>query len=477
MKKQAIIYSIIICLLTAFNVVFAQSSDSNTDVLSTDPSNPEIMLTSDELVFNEYTLFPSENIELPVEDALRMYYPQNYYAQFIMPANHDIHAFIKYPNQDGLTAGLAAYTFNGEGYSIVKQTHISESPGLFRIRQSDFEAGEEVILRVWFSQDMTNETIQLAVRKHEPTSQPKLISVDQSTYTPQQLVQDVLISGCLEAENVVYTGDPISIGYFTGAIGSSGFDEGIILCSGDATLAEGPDVGTSTGAMTSGGSDPDLELILGPLYDVNDAAILEFDFIPASDTLKFEYIFGSEEFHEFANSSFNDAFGFFLSGPGISGPYTDDAINIALLPNGQPVTIDNVYNSGIYYTGSTDANTSLLSYDNDIEYDGASIPLVAEAEVQMCETYHIKLAIGDAGDSSYDSGVFFKAGSFTSGLMYEVSAFNPWYSTDEMYEGCTTLIVFNRINDTTNIDDPILIPLNVTGDADMNVDYSSIPDT
>ncbi len=476
MKKQAILYGIILCLITAFNSATAQSSDNNSEVLSTDPHNPEFIMPSDDLVFNEYTLFPNENIELPVEDALRMYYPQNYYAQFNMPSNHDIHVFIKYAQQEDLTAGLAAYAFNGEEYNMIKQTHVPQSPGMFRIRQTDFQAGDMVTLRLWFSDDMTNENVEIAVRRQESSGMPKLISVDQSTYTPQELVQDVLISGCLQAENVAYTGDPISIGYFTGDIGSSGFDEGIVMCSGDASEAAGPDDATSEGSSTSGGSDPDLEALI-PGFTVNDAAVLEFDFIPASDTLKFEYIFGSEEFPEFANSSFNDAFGFFLSGPGINGPYSNNAINIALLPNGQPVTIDNVFNSGIYYVGSTSGSGGEgLAYNNDIEYDGATIPLIAEAQVQMCETYHIKLAIGDAGDSSYDSGVFFKAGSFTSGMVYTVSSFNPWYSTDEMYEGCQTLVIFNR-TDTADIDDQILIPLNVTGDADLYDDYSEIPDT
>ncbi|MGC9332348.1 MAG: choice-of-anchor L domain-containing protein, partial [Bacteroidales bacterium] len=343
MKKGTIPYSIILFLVTAFNVAIAQSPDSNPDILSTDPENPVVVVPSTDLVFNEFTLNPDENIELPVEDALRMYYPQNYYAQFVMPSNQDIHVFIKYPQQPGLTAGLAAYAVNryrNSEYTMKKQTHVPESPGLFRITQSDFQAGEVVILRLWFSQPLENENVQIAVRERESSGVPKLITVDQSSYTPQELVQDVLISGCLEAENVVYTGDPISIGYFSGAIGSSGFDEGFVMCSGDAMDAEGPDDGTSTGSSTSAGSDPDLEALI-PGFTVNDATVLEFDFIPASDTVEFEYIFGSEEFPEFANSSYNDAFGFFLSGPGINGPYSNNAINIALLPNGQPVTIDN----------------------------------------------------------------------------------------------------------------------------------------
>jgi len=65
---------------------------------------------------------------------------------------------------------------------------------------------------------------------------------------------------------------------------------------------------------------PDLS-VLAAGFQTFDASILEFDFIPQSDTLKFNYIFGSEEYPEYVNSGYNDVFGFFISGPGIAGPF------------------------------------------------------------------------------------------------------------------------------------------------------------
>ena len=110
-----------------------------------------------------------------------------------------------------------------------------------------------------------------------------------------------------------------------------GINEGLFFASGSVEEGVGPN---NNGSITVGGgnidhSDPDLEMLSdGP---ITDAAVLEFDFVPSGDSLKFSYVFASDEYPEFV-CSYNDAFGFFLSGPGISGPYTNNAINIALVP-------------------------------------------------------------------------------------------------------------------------------------------------
>ena len=73
-----------------------------------------------------------------------------------------------------------------------------------------------------------------------------------------------------------------------------------------------------------------------------DAAVLEFDFVPTDDTVQFRYVFGSNEYLTWINSMFNDVFGFFVSGPGITGPFTSPAgfpngsINIANVPFSMP---------------------------------------------------------------------------------------------------------------------------------------------
>ncbi|NLA24902.1 MAG: hypothetical protein GX879_08045, partial [Bacteroidales bacterium] len=235
----------------------------------------------------------------------------------------------------------------------------------------------------------------------------------------QVLIADTLINGCLTAHNI--TANNGAYGYFKKNNSQFPFASGIIMSTGPITNAQGPNTSGTLGGIVGSGSDPDLAALVSG-SSINDACVIQFDFIPADDVVEFRYIFGSEEFPEFANSDFNDVFGFFLSGPGINGPYSNNAVNIALLPNGQPVTIDNVHNGGYYYAYPSSSQTSAASYHGAVQYDGNTIVLTATAQVIPCETYHIKLAIGDRGDSNYDSGMFLESGSFTSGSIIE--AFN-----------------------------------------------------
>jgi len=100
----------------------------------------------------------------------------------------------------------------------------------------------------------------------------------------------------------------------------------------------------SIGGTFDPGSDVDLD-ILNPnsAGDFNDIAVLEFDFVALGDSVWFDYVFASDEYPEFSGSSFNDTFGFFMSGPGINGPYSDNSENLAVIPGTDVgVTINNV---------------------------------------------------------------------------------------------------------------------------------------
>lgn len=290
----------------------------------------------------------------------------------------------------------------------------------------------------------------------------------------QNLVEDTLINGCIQVSNVTVNSSG-AYGYFNQNGSQFPFESGIIIASGNISNAQGPNTSGSLGNSLGSGSDPDLAAIASG-YTINDATVVQFDFIPATDTVIFNYIFGSEEFPEYANSSFNDVFGFFLSGPGINGPYTNNAINIAILPNSQPVTIDNVHNYDYYTAYPTSGSTSAGSYYGAVQYDGNTIVLQAFALVQACETYHIKLAVGDAGDSAYDSGVFFEAGSFVSGESISVVNSAQVGGEADLWEGCENFYVIAR-EEGSEADQEIEILVTVDGasTATEGTDFTEFP--
>jgi hypothetical protein len=165
---------------------------------------------------------------------------------------------------------------------------------------------------------------------------------------------------------------------------------------------------------------------------MNNCAILEFDFTASTDTFLIDYIFASQEYPEFTCSAFNDAVGIFLSGPGIDGPFSNGAANIALIPGTDiPVAINTV-NSGATGVGNVnnclDANPNFVEdsiyfilnapqLENSIVYPGHTHMLTAFASLIPGETYHFKFAIGNAADQAFQSAVMMRKGSVSSGVV------------------------------------------------------------
>lgn len=242
-----------------------------------------------------------------------------------------------------------------------------------------------------------------------PRAQAQLF-VD-TTYTAEQMVNDFfnIMGDCVTATNITHTGALNGMAFFEGSASNVGLNAGIMLSSGSAALATDTAGATFFASSASEAlGDAQLDLQLGSGYITYDASVIEFDIVSTDPDLNFVYVFGSEEYPEFVGSSFNDIFGFFISGPGFAEPQ-----NIALVPGTAiPVAINNVNNitNSSFYI----ANDS-IPVPNAITYDGFTIPLTATATVIPGETYHIKLAIADAGDSIFDSGVFIGIESLCGG--------------------------------------------------------------
>ncbi len=193
-----------------------------------------------------------------------------------------------------------------------------------------------------------------------------------------------------------------SFGHFSGT-SEMPIEEGLVLCTGYADHVAGPADGFAS-MMTGTPGDADLQATVGGMMTY-DACVLEFDCIPLGDTLLFNFAFGSEEYPEFVGSAFNDVFAIYMSGPGLPG-----AVNVAALPDGTPVAINNV-NADMNSEYFIDNLNPVGQY---VAYDGLTNNLVAFAEVEPDQVYHFKIAIADVADGVFDSGVFLEAFSFRS---------------------------------------------------------------
>lgn len=297
--------------------------------------------------------------------------------------------------------------------------------------------------------------------------------------TPADAVNLILDVGA-QVSNITYAGGDEQIGSFECTNCGVNFDGGMIISSGSVAVANSPNNGggTTLGGGNFGVSDPDLAQA-NPFFTLNDAAVIEFDFVAQGDSVVFNYVWASEEYPEFVFSSFNDAFGFFLSGPGINGPFSNNAENIAIIPGTTlPVTIDNV-NAGNNDMGCTNCEFYVINTNNgdpnSVQFDGFTVPLQAAYGGLTCgETYHIKIAVADAGDTGLDSAVFFEENSFyTPTLDVSLNIGEIGLNDSTIYEGCSTSeLIF--IRNGQNLPEEIL-QIDVGGTAENGVDFSEIP--
>jgi outer membrane protein OmpA-like peptidoglycan-associated protein len=281
-----------------------------------------------------------------------------------------------------------------------------------------------------------------------------------TSLTPKQIVEMYLVGQHVKVGKVSYTGNKLAIARIAFKNTPIDIKKGILLCTGSVYNAQGPNkypytttsyLDIKTQKQQKG--DKDLNRIAHN-YSY-DAAILEFDFIPTNNKISFKYCFGSEEYPEYVGSRYNDVFGFFITGPKYKSK------NLATLPLSiEPITVntinakqnkkafvDNDFFDDVKQTkvmpgqskkkssSKTNKKTDIVEDEkveilfninkrkksklnqailNNVEYDGLTRGLVAWCYVIPYQKYHIKIAIADVGDNSYDSGVFLEEGSFVS---------------------------------------------------------------
>lgn len=273
------------------------------------------------------------------------------------------------------------------------------------------------------------------------------------------------------------------IGKFIAKNVNIGIDSGIILTSGKLDPPYGlskPASYTSNFFKATYG-DKQLDSILNfpsPPDASFDAAVLEFDFIPIGDSIKFEYVFASEEYNYNVCNKMNDVFAFFISGPGIIG-----CENIAIVPGtNYPVSINSINNGHSGNPMWNPANCISLDYskyyidhtnDSNFIFNGSTTVLTAISHTIPCNKYHLKFAVADVSGSCQDSGVLLKANSFNSEPLKIIPSVSYSGNDTVLYEGCgNAKLIIRR---TYNIQKNKTYKINTSGTAINGIDYTGIP--
>lgn len=305
---------------------------------------------------------------------------------------------------------------------------------------------------------------------------------------------------CFETSNYAYNGvsgffpplnDTVSqLGTFTNGSSSINLDEGIVLVNGVVREVNGPNTFFAQGqGFNVISTDPDAIQLAAPSLPY-DVVSIEFDFIPTTSQINFNYVFASEEYCSQLGNQTSDAFAFLISGPGISGPFSNNAMNIATLPPGSTlpggqntITVNSInpfvnahlFNSNTEPNEFDNCNNLLPVALNEIEFDGFTDVLTASANVIPCEVYHLKLIIIDVQDAFTNSAVFLQRGSFASGL---VNVSDPTASAQNNnlanapIEGCSDgELIFSRL--TNDVSQPVTVYFNIStqSTATFGVDY------
>ncbi|WP_264510691.1 T9SS type B sorting domain-containing protein [Flavobacterium sp. N1719] len=252
------------------------------------------------------------------------------------------------------------------------------------------------------------------------------ITVDQNTYTVPQLVNNVLInSPCVTAQNITWRtgsnfGSTNGIAYFSNSNSNFPMSSGVVLTTGSALEAAGPNTTLLEAGNSAWIGDADLEATLaasGITMSSTNATVLEFEFTPLSPYFNFDFLFASEEYGNF-QCQFSDAFAFLLT-----DMTTGVTTNLAVVPNTNlPISVvtirDYLYNSTCpsanaqyfgRYNGGNNAATA------PVNFNGQTTLMTVSSSLNTTHSYKIKLVIADRGDYKSDSAIFIASESFNIG--------------------------------------------------------------
>ena len=340
---------------------------------------------------------------------------------FEFTAVSENHAISLY-NIIGDTQDLYHVLYEGDGCGNLNQVYCSDDNNS---TANGLTVGDNYFVRVYSftANELSNLTFDICV-----FTVPPPISTSTTLYSVEELVTEVLIdSECNQAFNVTSStgidfGSTNGIGYFEANGSSWPFENGLIMTSGDVANAAGPESGVLVDGDYAWPGDGDLEAFIPGLNagDTNNASIIEFEFVPVSNSMSFDFIFAAEEYGTF-QCTFTDAFAFLLTDS--SGntsnlaivPGTDDPISVLTVRddqyNGSCESVNAEWFANYYGPGGLPPLTSPTNFIGHTEV------MTATATVIPNEVYTIKLVVADDGDTIYDSAVFIDGGSFDIGQL------------------------------------------------------------
>jgi len=405
---------------------------------------------------------------------------QDVWFSVVVPASGNLQIQINTNNTTHHGIGLCAYT--GTSCSSLAPfrtiTVVDTVPPIvfpvLRIYPWDNLAGQTIWIRFWPHDTKQEGSFEICAS--EPSISDQMLITPLTNMSLNNLVNQVFSSApCDSVFNAAYVGSSISAGYFTNG-SLTGFSEGIALSSGNVSNIRGNGMNIMSNDMIGTGGDSQLNSLSSA--DGMDASVLTFSYIPSTDTMRFRYIFGSEEYSRFVSTGVDDVFGFFISGPNPSGG-TYNSYNFALV-NSQMVSINTINNGQYRYESYGPCSNCTYYRDNfngqtPVSWNGLTVTLEAKVAVVPCSTYSLKMGVQDIQDSYYDCGLLFEAKSGTPpGTGGMLNFDNSGNQTAIVEEGCSYYMVFMR-PDTFNLANSLAFYPNINGTATSGTDYSGIP--
>lgn len=330
----------------------------------------------------------------------------------------------------------------------------------------------------------------------------QVVCTSQNGQSAQSVVENYFLGGGVEVSNVKFNNlsnlNTNQFGTFTN-LDTSGnnikLSSGLVIVTGDLQDAAAGSYAThsSIANPVSDGNDVSVSLYyllqqLGLNYSMNDVGVLSFDFIPQGDRVSFKYVFASDEYPGYVCSQYNDAFGFFISGPfdengnfvNIGGitPYINE--NIAIIPGSDPelpVTINTVNGGGTSCVSNSHLHIQQTSGSSINKMQGYTIALETKrVDVAPCYNYKISMAICDVSDKMLNSAVFLGANSFkVDAFQLSAQVGGVTHGDTVMKASCSSTTVRSSLNRPAEAGDAYTF--RVEGDMVEGVDYQPFGNT